>query len=211
MAILDWIKANAKEGANIAEAEELLGKSTFDSIKSKEEAADFISKNSVFKSAFDSMVSTAVNNHDERFKSEKLPDLVKAEREKILKELNPEETPEQKRIRELEENLKARDAKDRESAIKAELRQKAQELGYDPLRAERFSAFGDKALDMLADESTYLSNLIDSKIKEGVKGVLLKDPPKGGRAPEGKLGLDDIEKLPTREERLQALKANGYA
>lgn len=208
--LLEWIKSNAKEGANIAEAEELVQKSTFDGITTKEQALDFIGKNKVFTSALDSMVSKAVESHDERFKTEKLPEIVKLEKERLLKELNPEETAEQKRIRELEEKIAASEMRDKELAIKSDLRTKAQELGYDPIRAERFAAFGDKAIDTLVDESNFLTNLIDSKMKEAVKGTLSGPPPKGGAPSEGKPDLDAIEKMTDPAARTAALKEAGY-
>ena len=152
--LLDWIKANSKEGANIAEAEELVQKGTFDGITTKEQAIDFIGKNAAFKSAADSLISTAVSNHDEKFKAEKLPALIEEEKKKIQKELNPDETPEQKRIRELEEGIKARDQKDAIADRKSLLRTKAAELKADPLWAEKYYIYGDDAEKMMIAEHT---------------------------------------------------------
>ena len=42
--LLDWVKANAKEGANLAEFQELEGKNTIQGVKTKEEALEIIKK-----------------------------------------------------------------------------------------------------------------------------------------------------------------------
>ena len=210
MTIMEWIKANSKEGANVAEVEELVNNSTFEGIKTKEQAMDFIGKNQVFKSANDSMISTAVNSHDDKFKETKLPDLIKAEREKIQAELNPAETDEQKRIKELEDRLKASDNAKILEDRKSELRVKASELKYDTVRAERFASFGDKAVEMLVNDSEYWNGQIDTRVKESVKGTLSGTPPKGGTPPDGKMSLEDIGKLPTREARKKAMTEAGY-
>ncbi len=210
MTILEWVKKNSIEGANIAEVEELIEKNTFDGIKTKEQAMDFISKNQVFKSANDSLISTAVNSHDDKFKENKLPDLIKAEREKILKELKPEMTPEQKELQELKQWRTDSEKREKSGELKSALRAKATELKYDPVRAEKFASFGDDALKMLEDDSIYWNGQIDTRIKESIKGTLAGTPPKGGTPPDGKMSLEDIGKLPTREARKTAMAEAGY-
>jgi len=210
MTILEWIKENAKEGANIAEVEELVQKSTFEGITTKEQAMDFISKNQVFKSANDSMISTAVNSHDDKFKETKLPDLIKAEREKIQAELNPKMTDEQKELQDLKQWRTDSEKREKDGELRTLLRSKGSELKYDPMRAERFSIFGDKAIEMLVDDSEYWNGQIDTKIKESVKETLSGTPPKGGTPPDGKKSLEEIAKLGTREERKTAMAEAGY-
>jgi len=185
--LLDWIKENAKEGANIAEAEELVNTGTFDGIKTKEQAIDFMGKNEVFKSANDSLISTAVSNHDERFMSEKFPGLIKAEKEKFRKELNPDLTPEQKRIAELEERDRLRDEKDQlrdaqdaKKDLEKTLRQKAVDLKYDPLKAEKYSIYGEKAVEMLESEAKDFNAAIEAAEKGFVKSSLSGPAPKSG-------------------------------
>ena len=184
--ILEWIQSNSKEGANIAEAEELVNNSTFDGITTKEQAIDFMGKNAAFTSASDFLVQRAVQSNQEKFTTEKLPGLIEAEREKILKEFNPDETPEQKEIRELKEWKQLQVKRDAENDVKATLRSKAVELGYDPLRAERFSVYGENAMTELEAEAESRANAIQKGIEEGIKSKLAGDPPKGGKVVEPK-------------------------
>lgn len=179
----DWIKENVKEGANVAEAEELVQAETFEGIKTKEQAIDFIDKNDVFKSAKDSLISTAVNAHDDKFKETKLPEIIKAKREEWTKEMNPEETPEQKRIRELETRDAERDSKERKRDLEDALLTKASEIGFDPIRAKDYSVYGDKAIDKLVDDAGWYKSQIELKVKETVKGTLAGKPPKDGDPP----------------------------
>ena len=178
MTILEWIKSNAVEGANIAEAEELVLKSTFDGITTKEQAIDFIGRNGTFTSAVDSLISTAVNRHDEKFNTDKLPALEQTIRDKVIAELNPDETPEQKRIRELEEKLSSSERRDAENALKAKLRGKANELGYDTEIAARLSSYGDDAIELLETIHGYSTGVFEAEKNRLIKETLKGQPPK---------------------------------
>lgn len=167
MTVLEWIKANAKTDANIAEVEEMLEASKLPD--SKESAWDFIQKNKVFKSAMDAEVSRATAAHDEKFMATKFPDIMKAEKEKLMKELHPEETPLEKRVREQDERIKAFENKESENARKEVLRKKAVEIGFDPVRAERYSVFGDDAENVLLEDHTYMQSFVKTGIETEVK------------------------------------------
>ena len=206
--LLDWIKANSKEGANIAEAEELVQKGTFDGITTKEQAIDFIGKNAAFKSAADSLISTAVSNHDEKFKAEKLPALIEEEKKKIQKELNPDETPEQKRIRELEEGIKARDQKDAIADRKSLLRTKAAELKADPLWAEKYYIYGDDAEKMMIAEHTDRQKSITDAVEAAKKDIYGNNqPPTGPEIPEDKIIKRDAFDQMSASDRMGAIKS----
>lgn len=113
------------------------------------------------------------------FQEKKLPDILKAEREKLVKELHPEETPEQKRIRELEEKLSEKDRREAAENKKAALRKKAGELGYDITKAERLAALED-ADDVLADFAADRAELL-KKIEDLEKQIKFgARPPAGG-------------------------------
>lgn len=136
--VIEWIKANAAEGADIAELEAMLPNT------------EAILQVPEIRSALDSAVSKAVQSHDKRFTDEKLPTLLDEERAKIRAELNPEETAEQKRIRELEERLQKADRERETRERRDKLRKKASELGISeigltPDDVETFVAFGDDA------------------------------------------------------------------
>jgi len=184
MTAKEWVKANAKEGANLAEFENLLeSENPVLSIKTKEEALEFIEKTQFFKSALDAETSRRIEKALNRFESEKLPEIIKSKEEQLRKELSPEETPEQKRLRELEEKLAAADARERENALKADLRKKAKELGMDPLKADRYAVYGDKAAKYLEEDWADIKTTIDTSLDKEIKARYKTGEPK---AAEGK-------------------------
>lgn len=179
--LLEWIKTNVKEGANVAEAENLIeAENPVHSIKTKDEALQFIERTPFFREALDSATSRRVENALTRFKEEKLPGMKKTWEEDLRKELNPEETPEQKKIRELEE-WKAEQLKSAEGeALKAELRKQAKDLGMDPLKAERYHVYGEKASDFLKQDREEFKTEIDSRLDSEIKNRFGGEPPKKG-------------------------------
>lgn len=184
MDLKQWIKANVKDGADVNEALELIKDlDPLKNITTPDEALDFIKRNKLFNSALDSETSIRVENHDKKFRENKLPEIMKEEREKLQKELNPEMTKEQKEIAELKAKIEASEAKDKNNARKVELRERAKELAekngvpYDPLRAERFYVYGDDAEKLLEDNIMYLKNVIDTELSSKIKSQFGNTPP----------------------------------
>lgn len=178
--LLQWVKANAKDDANVAEFEEAYSRLT--------DVERILDRKEV-RSEIDRRISDVVAKHDEKFKAEKLPELIKAEREKIMAEANPAETPEQKRIRELEEKLsradKERQAQERRQAI----RRKAQELkldgiGLTPDDVEPFAVFGDEAESVLESFASKFSKQFETAVDAQVKSRFGDAPPKAKEEPE---------------------------
>lgn len=217
MTIIDWIKANAKEGANIAEAEGLV--KDLDPLKNITEPAqalDFINRNSVFKSALDSETSLRIENHDKKFTESKLPGLLKIEADKIRAEINPKETPEQKDNRELRERLDAMEKNEANGKRKIELRTIAAEyskekgVSYDPLRAEKFVSFGDDAETILKDTIDYTKSYSDKLLEEKMKDYFKGSPPPGkptGDPDKTILNADFQAKSP--EDQMSFIKSGG--
>ena len=188
----EWLQANAtlKDGADVKEFESIVSDlDPLKNIKTKEDALNFIDRNSVFKSGLDSAISRAVSSHDEKFKAEKLPELLKAEKEAYAKELNPDITDDQKKINELTERLNQADKEKANNLLKDELRAKAKELGYS-VDISRFVVYGDKALETLeadfTDRQSYINTEVERQVKERFGG---NKPPKGG----GTLPPPDID------------------
>ncbi len=177
--LIEWIKANVKDDADLNEAMALVEGVTQ---VTPERAAELVKEKEV-RRVIDAEISRAVERHDERFREEKLPKLIEDERARIQKELNPDETPEQKRIRELEERIAKAD-RDRETVERREaLRKKAQELGVSeigltPDDIEPFVALGDNAGEMLeafiARTKEAWTTQLDAKVKERFKGATPK-------------------------------------
>ena len=168
--LLKLIKANLKEGADFAAIETLVkGNNPLAGVKTVEEAKELIAKTDLLRSANDSLVSIAVKSHDDKFTAEKLPELLKAEGEKIRKEINPKETPEQKTNREQKERIDVLEGNAKRSELKTSLLNQATEIGYTG-DVELFVGFGDKASDMLKDEAkrykTDFDNALSDRIKE---------------------------------------------
>ena len=161
--LLEWIKAHMAEGTDVAEVEALLP--TLESILGSKEVI----------SALDSLVSKAVTSHDERYTAETLPGLMEAERAKVRAELNPEETPDQKRIRELEESNATKDAaaslRDRTDTMRTKAAElKVDTFGLLPDDMTALAGLGDKAETVL---ETFVGRLnetftkaVDAKVKE---------------------------------------------
>ena len=159
-----------KEGADIAAIKTLVeGLNPLAGVKTVEDAKDFIKKNDLLNKANDSNVSIAVKSHDDKFTAEKLPGLLKAEGDKVRKEANPEETKEQKTIREQKERIDDLEANGKKSELKTALQAKAKELGYTK-SVDRFVVNGDNAIKFLEEDAaadkTHFDNALSSKIKE---------------------------------------------
>lgn len=158
----------------------------------KKKAADYVKLNDDIayeyvnrsQSLRDKVATPIVEARFKNFKERELTELLnsakKEGRDLAMKELKPEETPEQKKLRELEENIRQRDLRDAQEAKKAALRKKAAELQYDPLLAERLYALEDaddvlaKLAEMSKADKEKLAAL-EKKIKFGDKA-----PPAGG-------------------------------
>jgi len=199
--LLDWMRTNAKEGANLAEFEELLSGNTIDGIDSKEKALKLLYEQKLLKAAFDSEISKKIANHDDRFREEKLPSLLDAEREKLRAELNPTETPEQQEMRELRLQMQKITAERDMATLRDKLRVKAKELNYDPDRAAKLAIIGDfdQASQMMTDQAEYLQTTLDAERTKFVNEKLGGDPPKGGKTVDSSLTAEAIGNMSLAE------------
>lgn len=211
MDILEWAKANAKEDANMAELEELVERANpINKVQSQAEAEVLINNTKQLKSYFDSYVSRAVENHDTKFKENKLPEILKEEREKLRKELNPEETEEQKQLREIRDELKQEKNLRALEMKRSELRTKGKDFGIPEKISERFAAFGDDSELALSQVGEFIQTSIQDGIESGVK-----DKFKGRKAPES--GAKDNANAKSREafdnmspkERMKAVRSGA--
>jgi len=176
--LLELIKANMREGANLAAIETLVkGLDVLAGVKTVEEAKEFIAKTDLLKSANDSLVSIAVASHDKKFTDEKLPGLLKDEREKTIKEVNPEESKEQKTIREQGEQIAALTATGKKADLKTALLSQAKELGYSG-SVDLFLSHGDKAGDFLKTEAKRFKTAVDERVSSDIKKLYGDTTPK---------------------------------
>ena len=129
-------------------------------------------------SALDSRVSSSVNNGVENFKSKGMQEILKAEKEALRKELNPTETPEQIRIRELEEKLSNSEKQSMLSKLQDELSLKAQELDFNTIKAKDYAIWGDKALEKLEADAEWFKTELNNRLSTEIKNKYNKSSPK---------------------------------
>lgn len=186
--LIDWIKSNAREGANIAEAEEMVNRIDLNkAITNKDQALDFMRGNDYFKSALDSETSKRVDKFRDETMPLRLEEQKKSMRDEILKELNPDETPEQKEIRELKEWKNQQLENQRREGVKSELKEIAKKYGVNEKLAERYAYYGEEAKSMFeSDAKLYqesFKSALDSEIKnrfgnQSPQQTVVKDPSK---------------------------------
>ncbi len=179
--IADYVKENftPAEGIDLSEVEKLETElDPLSGLTTPDQALDFMGRNPLFEKALKKHETQAIEKHDDKFNKEKLPGILKDEREKAIKEANPEETPEQKRIRELEDNAAVRDKSDAAKDLKIELAAKAKEIGYTG-DIDLFMHLGDKALQTMEAYHTKNTEYLEGE-KEKIQKELYGDniPPK---------------------------------
>lgn len=204
MTILEWAKANSKDGANYAELEELIEQENpLNKVKTISDAEVLMRENALLTSAFDSRVLKAVKNHDERFMADKLPGILKDEREKIRLELNPKETEDQKRLRELGDELAEQKRLRASDALKADLRRKASELKIPEDMADSFVVYGDNAVERLVFMADHIAKSVDEGIASGIKEKFKgrEAPGAGNRDPNAKvIKRSDYDVMPPESQ-----------
>lgn len=208
--MLDWVKANVKEGANIAEFEEMETKEAIYSIKDKDAALALLTeKGTVFNAAKDAVVNDAILSHDRKFNEEKLPKLIEAEREKIKNELNPPETETDKELRELKNWKSEQEAKNLRNEQKTALEIKAKEIGYPIELAGRFAVYGENAEAELIKDHESRTSYIKQETENEVKRLYgdIKPPKQSNGDPAKQMGRAEFDNLSPTEK--GSFVANG--
>lgn len=182
--LVAWAKYNAKEGTNVAEFEELVSKAAPPS--DTEQAMEYIRRIPSLKNALNSELNKEFIRATEKYEKEKLPEKEKELREAIRKELNPDETPEQKQIRELREKLEAKERAEAISERKEALRAKAKDYGIDPEVAADYASYGDDAENFLKRHAEWHKKELDAVKAESAKATY------GNRTPSGSGGVNSM-------------------
>lgn len=183
MSLEDDIKAVAKEGADISGILGQIKESNPLNGLSKENAFDFIKSNQVLLSAFDSEVSKSVNTGVDNFKAKGMQEIIKEREEAIRAEINPKETPEQKRIRELEARIESSDKEKALAKLQDELSSKAKDLEFDPIKARDFALYGENAMSKLEEYASWQSEIVTNRLNSEVKTKFKGNQPKAGSLP----------------------------
>ena len=148
------------------------------------------------------------------YQKSKIPELKQQLMEEVKKELNPEETEAEKRIRLIEEELRmAREEAKRkdEELAKKELQQKlvskASELGIPPERAAKYVVYGEEAETVLAEDAEYYKSFVTSEIEKMTKEKFNSKTPDRSDTPTGKLTIQELKGKSVEE--IRQLKSKG--
>ena len=125
---------------------------------------NMLANNEVIKayhqSSFDSAVGTAVTNHDNNFKKNKLPKLIEDE---IQKRNTENMTPEQKQLKELQAQLDAMKLEKEQAELLNANANKLKENGLDTGLAKYIKS---------DEDITFFKSLIDNSVQAGIKEKL---------------------------------------
>ena len=113
-----------------------------------------------YQSSFDSAVGKAVTNHDEKFKKEKLPKLID---EAVKAKTSEGLTPEQKQLRELQEQLEQMKLEKAKSELLEANRNKLKGQGLDTSLAKYIEN---------DDDIAFFKELIGNSVQAGIKEKL---------------------------------------
>jgi len=136
--------------------------------------------NTAVKSELDSEKDKHHNTALETWKSNNLQGLI----DQAVKTANPDETPEQKRIRELEEKLQQNEQKEQRAALREGAIKYMTEKGYDAKfatkYADKFLATDETATNTFLDEfKTDFDAFVQVSVEERMKGSA-RNPGGGG-------------------------------
>lgn len=190
--LVGWAKAHAKEDANVAEFEELVSKAA--PPDDAKQAVEYIRAIPSLRSAYDAALNTEYNRAVKKYEEEKLPEKEKELREAIRKELNPDETPEQKQIRELREKLEAKERAEAISERKEALRAKAKDYGIDPEVAADYASYGDDAENVLKRHAEWHKKELDAVKEQSSKAAFGNKTPVKGESPRPPDMMDEYNK-----------------
>jgi uncharacterized protein YciI len=176
--LVSWAKANAKDGANVAVFEELVSKAAPPDDSTK--AYEYMRAIPSLRSALDAALNKEYDRAIKKYEDERLPEKEKVMREAIRKELNPDESPEQKQIRELREKLEAKERAETIANRQNALRAKAKEFGVDPEVAADYAQYGDDAENVLKRHAEWHKKELDALKAETAKKAFGNRTPTDG-------------------------------
>lgn len=177
-------------------SEAINGLNPLDKIGSASEAVDFIKSNQVLRKGYDSIARMSIEAHKERYEAEELPKLKKTIRDELANELNPAETPEQKRLRELEQKLADKEKSEQMYQLKTSLRAKAKELGVDEDIAEKLALL---QTDDHQGELAWFADKFQSAVKSTADNEINNRWPKGTPKSTAQVGgkITSIDQVPS--------------
>jgi hypothetical protein len=186
--LLNVIKTIASEGADLSAVETAFTgfvKDPLSGINDKESAVKFIRDHAFLNSAFDSGISKGVETYKTNFSTNDLPSLISSERQKIIAELNPEETKADKVAREFAEYKASQETLAATGKLEKEListfdKIKAVDNGFKAEDLQHFVNMGEKGVEQFVKLNERIAEITKTKIELALKGKYnTGDPEKG--------------------------------
>ncbi len=189
--IKEAISKIAAEGADLTAIEESMKgyvKDPLASIDDKDKATEFIRSNPYLNSAYDSGISKGVEANRVKLEADNATALelkISEARQKIIAELNPEETKADKLEREFNDYKAGIEAEKKRGALEKEListfdKIKASDLGFRAEDVAVFADMGEKGVEQFVKLNDRLSEIVKSRVDEAVKGKYVVDTPETG-------------------------------
>ena len=186
------IQSVASEGADLSAIDTAFTgyvKDPIGGINDKESAVKFIRDNPFLNSAFDSGISKGVETYKTNFSTNDLPGLISSERQKIIAELNPEETKADKVAREFEEYKAQQESIAKTGLLEKEListfdKIKAVDNGFKAEDLQHFVNMGEKGVEQFVKLNERIAEITKTKIELALKGKYNTGDPEAGDPPE---------------------------
>lgn len=178
MSLIDDIKAQGRDDSDWSAIEEQLGAYTNLSELTKDNIVETLRKVPNAISAFDSVHRTGIEKGVDNYKTGKMADEWKEKENAIRAEVNPKETPEQKRIRELEDKISNSEKVQLMNLVKDQLSAKAKELEFDSEIARKLAPLGDDAESIMQEILSWKDGILGDSLKDK---FTTKTPKTGGK------------------------------
>ena len=149
---------------------------------------------------YDKLLDKPLKTREQNLRENEFPKMLesrlKEEREKLMQELNPEETPAEKRLRELEQKLADKERKESEYERRNALREQYKDVAPDV--AEKLYKLEDESVSSVIDYIGTLKAKIGELEKTQKYG---SKPPTGGGKGDGKIISEaDYNELSPKEQ-----------
>ena len=149
---------------------------------------------------YDKLLDKPLKTREQNLRENEFPKLLesrmKEEREKLMQELNPTETPEQKRLRELEQKLADKERKETEYERRNALREQYKDVAPDI--AEKLYKLEDDSVGSVVEYIGTLKAKIDELEKTQKYGN--RPPAGGGEGTGAMMTYDEFELLSSKEQ-----------
>ena len=127
--------------------------------------SEFVKSN---QSLYDKLLEKPLKTREQNLRDIEFPRMLKEEREKLLSEINPQETPIERKVRELEEKLAEKERKEAEYERKSFLREQYKDIA--PNVAEKLYKLDDESVNAVIDYIEQLKAEVD-ELKKSQKYV----------------------------------------